>query len=309
MRAAERFVLILAALLSPQQGQCFRIPSSVRRRECNWKRRSSEDVHDQGSPPPPRPTPGLNAQPDPRRTDDTTELFSSPASPTTRRELVLKARLLGAVGAGAALARPLQAAFGAPPPPSPTGVPTVLVRDDAFVRLEGDGVGSISLPGRGSGLVLPAVGTHTKRVFLARHGQTDLNKLGVCQGRKLNPPLNENGRGQARALLIGLELDAILCSPLRRARETAGIVRESHPLATSFAVSEDLNEVDFGGAEGLPQMVSAAILAPSYLAWSNGRLDERAGVSGESGVMLRRRGEAAAGALLASCREGRQVGG
>lgn len=83
----------------------------------------------------------------------------------------------------------------------------------------------------------------------------------------------------------------------------------SHPLATSFAVSEDLNEVDFGGAEGLPQMVSAAILAPSYLAWSNGRLDERAGVSGESGVMLRRRGEAAAGALLASCREGRQVGG
>lgn len=56
--------------------------------------------------------------------------------------------------------------------------------------------------------------------------QTDLNKLGVCQGRKLNPPLNENGRSQARTLLIDVELDAILCSPLRRARETAGIVRE-----------------------------------------------------------------------------------
>ena len=56
--------------------------------------------------------------------------------------------------------------------------------------------------------------------------QTDLNKLEVCQGRRLNPPLNAKGRGQARALLAGAELSAILCSPLRRARETAGIVRE-----------------------------------------------------------------------------------
>ena len=61
-----------------------------------------------------------------------------------------------------------------------------------------------------------------------RHGgaQTDLNKLEVCQGRRLNPPLNDKGRGQARALLACTELSAILCSPLRRARETAGIVRE-----------------------------------------------------------------------------------
>lgn len=60
------------------------------------------------------------------------------------------------------------------------------------------------------------------------HTQTDLNKLEVCQGRRLNPPLNEKGRGQARALLSGTELSAILCSPLRRARETAGIVRERY---------------------------------------------------------------------------------
>ncbi|CAN0182664.1 unnamed protein product [Ectocarpus sp. 6 AP-2014] len=313
MRGAERFVLILALLLSPQQGQCFRIPSSLRRRECTWKRRSSEDVHDQGSsPPPPPPRRGRHKQPQPapRRTDNSQDLLSSQASPATRRELASRARLLGAVGVGAALARPLQAAVGAPPPRSPPAAPgfsSVLVRDDAHARLEDDGVGHISTPSGGSGLVLPAVAARTKRIFLARHGQTDLNKLGVCQGRKLNPPLNEHGQRQARTLLIGVELDAILCSPLRRARETAGIVRESHPLATSFAVSEDLNEVDFGGAEGLPQMASAAILAPSYLAWSHGRLDKRAGVLGESGVMLRRRGEAAAGTLLASCKEGRQV--
>lgn len=62
--------------------------------------------------------------------------------------------------------------------------------------------------------------------FCGHGAQTDLNKLEVCQGRRLNPPLNGKGRGQARDLLAGTELSAILCSPLRRARETAGIVRE-----------------------------------------------------------------------------------
>lgn len=84
------------------------------------------------------------------------------------------ARLLGAVGAGAALARPLKAAVGAPPPTLPPAAPgfsTVLVRDDAHVGLENDGVGNTSPSGGGSRLVLPAVAAHTKRIFLARHGQ------------------------------------------------------------------------------------------------------------------------------------------
>lgn len=64
-------------------------------------------------------------------------------------------------------------------------------------------------------------------LFCCGHGaQTDLNKLEVCQGRRLNPPLNEKGRGQARTLLPGADFSAIVCSPLRRARETAEIVRE-----------------------------------------------------------------------------------
>lgn len=72
-------------------------------------------------------------------------------------------------------------------------------------------------------------------------------------------------------------------------------------------MSADLNEVDFGGAEGLPKLLAAAVLAPAYFAWSNGRLDKRAGRSGESGVALRRRAEAAAGALLGACDGGGQV--
>lgn len=56
--------------------------------------------------------------------------------------------------------------------------------------------------------------------------QTDLNRLKLCQGRRLNPLLNRKGREQAHRLLPDTSLGAILCSPLRRARETAGIVRE-----------------------------------------------------------------------------------
>lgn len=72
-------------------------------------------------------------------------------------------------------------------------------------------------------------------ILLVRVFQTDLNKLEVCQGRRLNPPLNEKGRSQARSLLTGTTLGAILCSPLRRARETAGIVRERYEDDAFFA--------------------------------------------------------------------------
>lgn len=75
-------------------------------------------------------------------------------------------------------------------------------------------------------------------------------------------------------------------------------------------MSDDLNEVDFGGAEGLPKLLAAAVLAPAYFSWSKGvgrGLSTRAGRFGESGVALRRRAEAAAGTLLASCEEGGQV--
>eukprot|EP00903_Cladosiphon_okamuranus_P011261 g10619.t1 len=214
--------------------------------------------------------------------------LSLPAAKTSRRRLASDALLLGEAGAGAILAWPLQTA----------------------ARDKGQSGSASSGDGLALALALPAVGPRTKRIFLARHGETDLNKLEVCQGRRLNPPLNEKGRGQARALLTGTELSAILSSPLRRARETAGIVRESHPLTARFSVTEDLNEVDFGDAEGLPKPLAAAVLAPAYFSWSTGEgqgLDRRAGRVGENGLALRRRAKAAAGTLLASCEEGGQV--
>jgi broad specificity phosphatase PhoE len=63
-------------------------------------------------------------------------------------------------------------------------------------------------------------------IHLARHGQTAYNHEGRFQGH-LPVPLDATGREQAAALAevaAGVEIVSMVCSPLRRARETADIV-------------------------------------------------------------------------------------
>jgi len=66
-------------------------------------------------------------------------------------------------------------------------------------------------------------------LFLLRHGQTDRNvEPARCQGWQ-DAGLNETGRAQARArgrALAGRGVERIVTSHLRRARETAELVRE-----------------------------------------------------------------------------------
>ena len=62
--------------------------------------------------------------------------------------------------------------------------------------------------------------------LIVRHGETDWNWAGRIQGQS-DTPLNERGRGQARALGAALRevpIDAAYCSDLARARETAELV-------------------------------------------------------------------------------------
>ena len=63
-------------------------------------------------------------------------------------------------------------------------------------------------------------------IHLARHGQTAYNHEGRFQGH-LPVPLDATGREQAAALAevaAGVEIVTLVCSPLRRARETADVV-------------------------------------------------------------------------------------
>jgi len=84
-----------------------------------------------------------------------------------------------------------------------------------------------------------------------RHGQTDWNRDGRLQGSS-NIPLNDTGRGQAAdavAVLDGTLWDAIVSSPLSRARETAQIISDG--LGIELGPSYDnLIERHYGDAEG-----------------------------------------------------------
>lgn len=65
--------------------------------------------------------------------------------------------------------------------------------------------------------------TPTVVVYLVRHGRTRLNADGLIRGH-LDSPLDDEGRHQAQQLgrtLSAVDFDAVITSPLTRARETA----------------------------------------------------------------------------------------
>jgi broad specificity phosphatase PhoE len=104
-------------------------------------------------------------------------------------------------------------------------------------------------------------------IVLARHGETDWNRENRFQGHA-DPPLNENGRAQARDLAERLApepLAAVYSSPLRRAFQTAEIVagQRGQPVR-----SEDgLREVDLGSWSGLTRLEVEARFPDGYRRW------------------------------------------
>ena len=89
------------------------------------------------------------------------------------------------------------------------------------------------------------------RVLYIRHGQTEWNVLNKLQGRA-DVSLNKNGIEQAYIAKEGLkneQIDLIMCSPLKRAKETAEIINEDRKLPLLF--DDRLMERDFGELEGM----------------------------------------------------------
>lgn len=95
-------------------------------------------------------------------------------------------------------------------------------------------------------------GDDATRVLMIRHGSTEHSLEGRFSGRN-ELPLDARGQGQARAIaehLRGLgPVDAVVSSPLRRARETAQAIVER--TGGSVDIHEDLIETEFGEWEGL----------------------------------------------------------
>ncbi len=102
------------------------------------------------------------------------------------------------------------------------------------------------------------------KIWVTRHGQTDLNAQKLMQGRS-DIPLNETGRAQAKAAreLIGdVKFDAVYASPLDRAIETASIIGGVD--RSKIIIDERIIETDFGKYEQKPY---ATMGLPMNLYW------------------------------------------
>jgi alpha-ribazole phosphatase len=89
------------------------------------------------------------------------------------------------------------------------------------------------------------------QLYLARHAESILNKKQVYYG-SIDCPLSEQGRKQAEGLknaLQGIKFDTVITSPLKRAVDTAKIIRDEYH--TDLLIDERLKEVHFGQWEGM----------------------------------------------------------
>jgi probable phosphoglycerate mutase len=105
------------------------------------------------------------------------------------------------------------------------------------------------------------------KVFAIRHGETAWSLSGQHTGTS-DLPLTDNGRWlaeQMRPVLAANTFNLILCSPMRRARETC----ELAGLGDKAVVDPDLVEWNYGAYEGLtPKQIDEA--APGWLIFRDG---------------------------------------
>ncbi|MCL2317354.1 MAG: histidine phosphatase family protein, partial [Actinomycetia bacterium] len=141
-------------------------------------------------------------------------------------------------------------------------------------------------------------------LLLWRHGVTDWNADHRFQGCNADIPLSSVGLEQARAAAPGVAAerpDAIVCSPMLRARQTCDAAASL--LGLDVVYDDRLREIDVGQWCGrTPGDVLAA--DPAYAAAFAERRDYRMGVTGETRMELAAR----VGAALADrARDGRCV--
>ena len=103
------------------------------------------------------------------------------------------------------------------------------------------------------------------KVYIIRHGETDLNKQRLLQGR-FNSQLNDEGRGQAKDCAAwlkehGITFDRVYASPLDRAQETAEIATGTP--RGEIITDERIIEIGFGPYE----MLSYETLDDSMMAY------------------------------------------
>jgi 2,3-bisphosphoglycerate-dependent phosphoglycerate mutase len=99
--------------------------------------------------------------------------------------------------------------------------------------------------------------------YFLRHGETEVNRLGLVAGSR-DVPLNETGRRQALAAAQHLArrgVGIVYSSPLVRARATAE--RVAAALEVRLVEIAELAERDWGELEGQPRALRQAEVTPA----------------------------------------------
>jgi len=93
--------------------------------------------------------------------------------------------------------------------------------------------------------------SHSMKVYVIRHGQTELNVQGIING-SLHDTLTLKGREQAKeaAATLPETIRRIYSSSLDRAKQTAEILNEARGALLTF--HDELQEVNFGDLNGTP---------------------------------------------------------
>ncbi len=120
-------------------------------------------------------------------------------------------------------------------------------------------------------------------IWWVRHGQNVANVTGTLSHRVFDGDLTELGRQQAhdlgeqlreRVARVGVSPTVLVCSPLRRARQTAEILSPYLELGVS-AELEDLREVNVGELDGRSDAMSVQRYEAVIEAWRDGRAGDR----------------------------------
>lgn len=115
-----------------------------------------------------------------------------------------------------------------------------------------------------------------KTLYIVRHGQTELNRLGIVQGRGRDTDLNDTGRRQAAAFYEAykdVQFDKIYTSELKRTQQSVQAFIDS---GIPFEKLSGLDELAWGkleGAEASPETRAAFLHIMRH--WVDGRLDEK----------------------------------
>ena len=114
-----------------------------------------------------------------------------------------------------------------------------------------------------------------KCFYIFRHGECPLNVTGHIQGQSIDGELTERGKLQAERVgkkLQNRHIEIIISSPMKRARQTAGIV--ARYVGCPIIFDERFTEVNMGVAEGMHTSEIELRYGSLYKKWRNCKLDD-----------------------------------